>query len=84
MAKANKSPDDLLSTPDAGAELGIGITRVQVLIREGRLPATRIGRTWVVRRGDLDLVRNRPPGRPRKEPDAKKNKPKADEKKKRS
>ena len=65
------SPDDLLSTPEVGVELGIGVARVNVLINEGRLPAIRIGKVWAIRRADLDLVRNRPPGRPRTKPDAK-------------
>jgi len=69
MSKANStSPDDLLSTRDAGAELGIGTRRTQTLIEEGRLPAMRIGKFWAIRRGDLDLVRDRPPGRPRTKP----------------
>ena len=71
MAKKKASPDDFLSTPEAGAELGIGVTRINVLIKEGRLPATRIGKVWAIRRADLELVRDRPPGRrpgPQKEP----------------
>jgi excisionase family DNA binding protein len=73
MAKAKpKSPDDLLSTPEAGAELGIGVARVNVLIQEGRLPATKIGKVWIIRRADLDLVRDRKPGPRPKNPGGKK------------
>ena len=46
--------------------MGVHITRVQVLIREGRLPAQKIGRTYVVNEDDLKLVEDRKPGRPRK------------------
>ena len=46
--------------------MGVHITRVQVLIREGRLPAQRIGRTYVVNEDDLKLVADRKPGRPPK------------------
>jgi excisionase family DNA binding protein len=62
MAKAQTSPDDLLTTPQAAVELGITSTRVLVLIKEGRLPATRHGPMWAIRRADLDLVRDRPHG----------------------
>jgi hypothetical protein len=62
MAKAKTSPDDLLTTVEAGAELGITANRVLVLISEGRLPAQKKGPMWFIRRGDLDLVRDRPHG----------------------
>ena len=71
MTKNKASPDDLLTSEQAGAELGISVSRVLVLVREGRLPAIRHGWSWIIRRGDLDLVRDRPPGRPRTKPDAK-------------
>lgn len=56
----------LISSAEAAERLGVHITRVQVLIREGRLPAQRIGRTYVVNEDDLKLVEVRKPGRPRK------------------
>jgi excisionase family DNA binding protein len=56
----------LISTSDAAEKLGVHITRVQVLIREGRLPAQRIGRTYVIDEDDLKLVAERKVGRPRK------------------
>jgi excisionase family DNA binding protein len=56
----------LISSAEAAERLGIHITRVQVLIREGRLPAQKIGRTYVVDEEDLKLVADRKPGRPRK------------------
>jgi excisionase family DNA binding protein len=62
MAKAQTSPDDLLTTIQAGAELGIKRNRVMELVREGRLPATKFGNAWMIRRADLDLVRDRPTG----------------------
>lgn len=65
MAKTKQSPDDLLSTAEAAAELGIKQPRLNVLLNAGRLPARRIGKVWIIRRADLDLVRDRPPGRPR-------------------
>jgi excisionase family DNA binding protein len=68
MGKAKPSSDDFISTPKAGVELGVSASRVQILIRTGRLPALKVGKTWIIRRSDLDLVRDRPTGRPRKEP----------------
>jgi excisionase family DNA binding protein len=59
----------LISSAEAAEKLGVHITRVQVLIREGRLPAQRIGRTYVVNEDDLKLVRDRKPGRPPKAKD---------------
>ena len=54
----------LLSTRDAATRLGITPRRVVALIRAGRLPALRVGRAWVIREADLELVKDRRPGRP--------------------
>jgi excisionase family DNA binding protein len=54
----------LISTSEAAERLGVHITRVQVLIREGRLPAQKIGRTYVINEEDLKLVEDRKVGRP--------------------
>jgi excisionase family DNA binding protein len=56
----------LISTADAAERLGVHITRVQVLIREGRLPAQMIGGSYVINDEDLKLVADRKPGRPQK------------------
>ena len=56
--------DALLGTRDAATRLGITPRRVVALIRAGRLPATRVGRSWVIREADLALVKERRPGRP--------------------
>ena len=55
----------LISSKEAAEKLGVHITRVQVLIREGRLPAKQIGGTYVIDEADLKRVANRKPGRPR-------------------
>lgn len=78
MAKANTkktSPEDFLSTAEVAAELGLGPARVNVLLNTGRLPAMRVGKVWIVRRADLEAVRVRKNGRPRKNPDVKKKRP---------
>jgi excisionase family DNA binding protein len=56
----------LISAAEAAGKLGIHITRVQVLIREGRLPAQKVGGSYVINEGDLKLVADRKPGRPLK------------------
>lgn len=55
----------MIATKAAARELGITVQRVRVLIREGRLPAQKLGRDWIIRWADLDLVRERKPGRPK-------------------
>lgn len=56
-----------LSTHQAAAALRVGHKQISALIRAGRLPAAKLGRDWVIAAADLDLVRERPKGRPRKE-----------------
>lgn len=60
-----KQPDDLISVAEAAPALGVTKHRVHQLIRDGRLPATRIANAYAVRRRDLALVADRKPGRPR-------------------
>jgi excisionase family DNA binding protein len=56
----------LLSTPEAAEALGVTVARVQQLIWNGRLPAQKIGGSYVIQEGDLELIRERPTGRPPK------------------
>jgi excisionase family DNA binding protein len=59
----------LLSVADAARELGLDESRVRVLIRTGRIKATRLGaRTWAIPPRALDPVRVRKPGRPPSSP----------------
>jgi len=56
-----------LTTKEAAENLGVGIRQVQTLIEQGRLPATKRGRDWFIKKEDLELVRERPiTGRPKK------------------
>lgn len=57
---------EYLTTGEAARLLGVTARRVQTLINAGRLPATKVGRDWLIARADLDAVRERKPGRPRK------------------
>ena len=58
--------NELLTTKEAAKELKISVRRIQALITAGRLHAQKIGRDWIIRKADLDLVRVRKPGRPPK------------------
>ena len=57
----------LISTKEAAEKLGLSLRRVQALITVGRLPAQKIGNSYVVKEKDLELVMVRKPGRPPKE-----------------
>lgn len=59
--------DELLTTQQAAAELGVTDSRVRQLIIAGKLPAQSFGRSHMIKRGDLKdvVIGNR--GRPRKE-----------------
>ena len=57
----------LLTAKQAAQILGVDSSRVRVLIREGRLPAQKVGRDWVILEPDLELVKDRKPGRPKKQ-----------------
>ncbi len=61
---------EFITTSQAAEKLGISQRRVQALITSGRLPAQKIGRDWLIRESDLEVVRERktgyPKGRPRK------------------
>ena len=55
-----------ISTKEASEKLGISVLRVQQLIWQGRLPAQKIGRDFVIDEKDLTLVKDRKVGRPKK------------------
>jgi excisionase family DNA binding protein len=56
----------LISTKEAAERLEVHQTRIQVLIREKRLPAVMVGGTYLIKEDDLALVADRKPGRPPK------------------
>lgn len=60
--------ENLVTTETAATRLGISRTRVQVLIRAGRLPATKIGRDWMIGAAELErfAALERPRGTPRR------------------
>ncbi len=46
--------DPWLTIPEAGAELKLHPATLRRWVKDGRLQAVRAGRTWRVRRSDLD------------------------------
>jgi excisionase family DNA binding protein len=69
LEKDGDLTDDVaMTTTEAASALGVNRSRVRQLILGGRLPATKIGRDWIIRRGDLALVKDRKPGRPKSRP----------------
>jgi excisionase family DNA binding protein len=61
-----KEADELLSTAEVAAQLGVTRQRVLELITDERLPARKVGRSYVVRASDLSLLARFKVGRPSK------------------
>jgi excisionase family DNA binding protein len=57
---------ELLTTSQAAKKLKVTPRRVIALIEAGRLPASKLGRDYVIQAADLARVKDRKPGRPRK------------------
>jgi excisionase family DNA binding protein len=57
----------LLTTKEVAEKLGVSVRRVQAMISDSVLPATKLGRDYLVKESDLDLVKDRKSGRPAKE-----------------
>jgi excisionase family DNA binding protein len=55
----------MLSVNDVADKLGVHHSRVRVLIRQGRLKAQKIGRTWVILEKDLKKLKIFKSGRPK-------------------
>lgn len=54
----------MLTTQETAQHLGICTRRVRALIYEGRLPAVKYGRDWLIDPAHLSLVKDRRPGCP--------------------
>jgi excisionase family DNA binding protein len=57
---------ELLTTAQAAKKLKVTPRRVIALIEAGRLPASKLGRDYIIEATDLARVKDRRPGRPRK------------------
>ncbi len=51
----------ILNAAEAAKLLRLNVKRVQVMARDGRLPASRIGRKWLFRSEDLEAMLGRRP-----------------------
>ena len=61
VTSANRlSHDELCTVDDAAAHLQVHRKTVLRFIRDGRLPATRIGKAYRIRRADLDTFAGTP------------------------
>ncbi len=58
----------VLTTSEASEKLNVSVRRVHQFIEQGRLPAEKFGRDYVIKEKDLRLVAERKNGRPKKEP----------------
>jgi excisionase family DNA binding protein len=56
----------IISTAEAARRLGVTPNRVRALIEAKRLKAFKYGREWLIYVKDLDAVKDRKVGRPRK------------------
>ena len=56
----------IIDTTEAARRLNVTPTRVRAMINSGRLKATKVGIVWMIDPRDLDAVKDRKVGRPRK------------------
>ena len=56
----------IIDTTEAARRLNVTPTRVRAMINSGRLKATKVGIVWMIDPKDLDAVKERKVGRPRK------------------
>ena len=57
---------NIIGTAEAARRLGVTRNRVRALIDAKRLKATKVGNAWMIDPKDLDAVKDRKVGRPRK------------------
>ena len=61
---ANEETGRLLTTIEAAQEIDRSPQQISLLIRQGKLPAQRRGRDWLIKESDLRLILNIPKDRP--------------------
>ncbi len=57
--------NELLTTKQVAEILGVTVGRVQQMVADGQLPATKIGRDNFIKESDLKFVKDRKVGRPK-------------------
>ncbi len=57
-----------VGTKHAAAFLNVSVRRVQAMIKQGLLPAKKLGRDWFIEESDLKRLKSakRSPGRPKR------------------
>ena len=63
---------NLISVTEAAKRLNVTPTRIRAMISSKRLKATKVGNMWVISPKDLEAVKDRKVGRPRKAAKSKK------------
>ena len=58
--------DKLITAKQAAKILGVNDSRIRQLILKGRLPATKFANAWMIKERDLEKVKDRKPGKPKK------------------
>lgn len=66
MPSDQDAPDAILTTQQAAERLGVSIIRVRQYITSGRLPASKVGRDYLIRSVDVAHFERRRTGRPTK------------------
>ena len=56
----------IIGTAEAAKRLNVTVSRVQKMIAAKRLKAIKVGREWLIDPKDLEAVKDRKVGRPRK------------------
>ena len=56
----------IIGTAEAAKRLNVTVSRVLKMIAAKRLKATKLGNVWLIDPKDLDAVKDRKVGRPRK------------------
>ena len=56
----------VIGTAEAAKRLNVTVSRVQKMIVAKRLKATKVGNVWLIDPKDLEAVKDRKVGRPRK------------------
>ena len=56
----------IISTTEAARRLNVSPSRIRAMIDSGRLKAIKVGKVWLINPKDLDAVKYRKVGRPRK------------------
>ena len=65
-SRVPKAKHDYISTTEAGEILGISRQRVLKLVQQGRLKSIKVANVYLIKKSDLEDVKDRKPGRPAK------------------